>query len=164
MKIASTRNPTFDEALRQLSAGIRSLDSTADRARARRTARQRVLRALRRVRAILDAQAPAIIERAPGERLRTFKAREARLLKRGYVRADAYTCGGFATAGVPIKKITHRTRQPNNRMFEESGTYVPAWAIAIGVSNPTKLRQAKKSVVMQKAVLAEKALRESVLP
>lgn len=164
MKIPPTDVPEFDEALRVLTHGIRSLAGTEDRARARGTARKRVLKALRKVRKLLDERAPAIITRSGGVRLKTFEAREDRLLKRGYVRTDPHTCGGFAAAGVPVKRITHRTPQADNTVFTQTGLYVPAWAKAIGISNPTKLRQAKKSVMLQKAVLVEQALRESVMP
>lgn len=165
MKITPTGNPTFDHYLRELSAGIRSLGGTDDRARARRTARQRVLKALRNVRRVMDEQAPAIIERAGGERLKTFKAREARLLKRGYVAVGGDAFVDFAAAGVPTKKLVHKVPQTDGSVWTQSGLYAPAWAVAIGRHLPTKLRQAKKSVQLQKAILAEKALREnSVMP
>lgn len=164
MKITPTGIYAFDEYLRQLSAGIRSLDGTDGRARARRTARQRVLKVLRSIRRVLNERAPAIIKRSGGERLKTFEGREARLLKRGYVRADAHACAGFAAAGVPVKKLTHHTMEPGAGAYEQICLYVPAWARAIGISSPTKLRQAKKSVVLQKAILAEKALRDTVMP
>lgn len=165
MKITPTGNEAFDEYLRQLSAGIRSLDGTDGRTRARGTARKRVLRVLRSIRRVLDERAPAIIERSGGERLKTFKAREARLKKHGYVNVSEIYFVDFAAAGVPVKKIVHRTKQPNGAVFTQTGLFAPRWAVAIGRENPTKLRQAKGNVVIQKAALAEKALREnSVMP
>lgn len=113
----------------------------------------------------MDELSPAIIERSGGERLKTFKAREARLLKRGYVRVGETAFVDFAAARVPVKQLKHHTLNPGTGWYEQTGLYAPAWAVAIGVSNPTKLRQAKKSVMLQKAILAEKALREnSVMP
>jgi hypothetical protein len=164
MKITPTGVWAFDEYLRQLSAGIRSLDGTDGRARARGTARKRVLKALRSIRRVMDERAPAIIERKGGERLKTFKAREARLRKHGYTHVSQDYFVDFAAVGVPVKKIVHRTKQPNGTVYEQTGLFAPKWAVAIGRDNPTKLRQAKKSVMLQKAVLAEKALRESVMP
>jgi hypothetical protein len=160
MRITPTGIWAFDEYLRQLSAGIRSLDGTDGRARARRTARQRVLKTLRSIRRVLNERAPAIIERAKTERLKTFGGREARLIRQGYVRATNDLVAAYAAAGVPVKRITHKVFDGSQTTF-----YIPAWARAIGPNNPTKLRQAKKSVMLQKAILAEKALREnSVMP
>jgi len=160
MKITPTGIWAFDEYLRQLSTGIRSLDGTDGRPRARRTARQRVLRVLRSIRRVLNERAPAIIERKGGERLKTFEGRAARLHRRGYVAVDERSCAIFAAAGVPVRRLVHKDASSTT-----IGLYAPAWAIAIGRDNPTKLRQAKKSVVLQKAILAEKALREnSVMP
>jgi hypothetical protein len=165
MKITPTGVWAFDEYLRQLSASIRSLDGTDGRTLARGNARKRVLRVLRSIRRVMDERAPAIIERKGGERLKTFKAREARLLKRGYVPVTGNgSIMAFATAGVPMKRIIHRTHNPGAGWYDQIGVYVPAWAKEIGPDSPTKLRQAKKSVMLQKAVLAEKALRESVMP
>lgn len=161
MRITPTGDETFDEALRKLTAGIRSLDGTDGRARARGTARKHVLQALRRIRRVLDEQAPAIIERRVGERLKTFEGREARLLKRGYVHASERDCAIFAAAGVPIRRLVHKTVHDGKTLSTTSALFVPAWAIAIGSANVTKLRQAKKSIVLQKAILAEKALREN---
>ena len=163
MKIKPTDNLSFDEALRTLTAGIRALRGTDGRARARGTARQRVLRALRRVRAVLDEQYPAIIERASAPRLKTFEGRAARLERRGYIGVDERRCAIFAAAGVPIRRVVHKIRH-NNAIETRTALFAPAWAVAIGHENPTKLRQAKKSVQLQKAALAEQALRDSVMP
>ncbi len=160
MKIKPTDNLSFDDALRTLTAGIRNLRGTDGRARARGTGRKRVLRALRRVRAVLDEQYPAIIQRSAAPRLKTFEGREARLIRQGYVRATNDLVAAYAAAGVPVKRITHKVFDGSQTTF-----YIPTWARALGPNNPTKLRQAKKSVQLRKAVLAEKALREnSVMP
>jgi len=159
MRITSTNNETFDEYLRQLSAGIRSLTGTDGRARARGTARKRVLKALRNVRRVLDEQAPAIIERKSVERLKTYEGRAGRLQRKGYIPVHERAAAIFASAGVPIRRLVHVDTRGTS-----IGIYAPAWAVAIGHENVTKLRQAKKSVVIQKAILAEKALRESVMP
>lgn len=164
MKITPTGIDAFDEYLRQLSAGIRSLGGTDGRARARGTARKRVLKALRNVRRVMDERAPAIIERSGGERL-TPRGRMQRLVRAGWVRVDELAAD-FAAAGVPVKRcpVVYRGSVYGESRLDETALWVPAWAVAIGVKNTTKLRQAKKSVMLQKAVLAEKALRESVMP
>lgn len=149
----TTNDTDFDAELRKLAAGIRGLEGTADRLIARRNARQRVLRELRKLRTLLDAKAPAIVKRGKVERL-TVQGRINRLARKGWHDVDDDTAGRYAAAGVPVRRIV-TDRRGRDQLF------IPYWALCIGANNHAKLRQAKKDRKLQRAVVAEAKLRES---
>jgi len=149
-----TNDAQYDEALKQLARALRKTAGTEGRPRARRNARQLALKELRHVRALLDEKAPAIVNRAGVQRLKTFEGKEARLKKAGYAPSNG-GLAAFAAAGVPIRRIVHRGRVPQY--------YVPRWALAIGPDNPTKLRAAKKDPLLRKSVVADQMLRNSAV-
>ena len=147
-----TNDVQFDDALKKLARSLRTVKGTEGRAIARRHARQRVLKELRRVRALLDEKAPAIVSRVGVQRLKTFEGKEARLKRAGYVLCNS-GLGPWVAAGVPVRTIKHGSRMP---MF-----YIPRWAMVIGYDNPSKLRAAKKDPMLRRSVVAAKMLQES---
>lgn len=149
----TTNDTDFDAELRKLAAGIRGLEGTADRLIARRNARQRVLRVLRKLRTLLDTKAPVIIKRSTVERL-TVQGRINRLVRKGWYDVDDAAAGRFAAAGISVRRVVI-DRRGRDQLF------IPHWALLIGANNPTKLRQAKKDRKLQRAVVAEAKLRES---
>lgn len=175
MRILGTGDKTFDEALRTLAGGIRGLAGTTDRRLARRNARQRVLKALRKIRTALDEQAPAIIER--GEVKRVDGPTRLKRLERAGWKTTA-SPGLYAAAGVPVKRVAWKiteivvgqrhyvngkgwVQDDKKHVSMHEYLLVPAWAKAIGSENPTKLRAAKKDQVMRKAIVATELLQES---
>jgi len=149
----STNVPAYDIALYALVMALRGLDGTEGRPIARRNARRRVLGALRKVRAVVDEKAPAIIMRGKVTRLKTTKGRIARLEARGWISIAAAMAGALAAHGVSVRRVVDE--QGHGHLF------VPTWAHEIGAVDGAKLREALKSVKLRRAVLAEKALRES---
>lgn len=139
--------------LKKLARSLRTVKGTEGRAIARRHARQRVLKELRRVRALLDEKAPAIVSRAGVQRL-TPRGREDRLIRAGWKRVDELA-GDYAAAGVPIRRVQHGNRA------DQAGLWAPGWAAAIGPANPSKLRAAKKDPMLRRSVVAAKMLQES---
>lgn len=149
-----TNDVQFDEALKKLARSLRTIEGTEGRAIARRHARQRVLKELRRVRALLDEKAPAIVSRVGVQRLKTFEGKEARLKRAGYAPCSSGSVALFAAAGVPVRRLAQsRNHAPT--------LYVPRWALAIGSDNPSKLRAAKKDPALRRSVVAAKMLQES---
>ena len=106
-----TNDVQFDDALKKLARSLRTVKGTEGRAIARRHARQRVLKELRRVRALLDEKAPAIVSRVGVQRLKTFEGEEARLKRAGYVLCNS-GLGPWVAAGVPVRTIKHGSRMP----------------------------------------------------
>jgi|GEM_PF-3511701 hypothetical protein len=173
-----TNDTQFDDALKQLARSLRTVGGTAARPIARRHARQRVLKELRRVRALLDEKAPAIIRRGKIKR-RTPEERVKLLERTGWSEVDVVQAARFAAAGVRIKRITWtvqtETVQPAKYVngkgwvqqpsiiskHDEERLFVPEWAGAIGLDQ-TKLRAAKKDPLLRRSVVAAKMLQESV--
>jgi hypothetical protein len=160
VKILGTGDSTFDEALRTLAAGLRGLDGTADRRLARLNARRRVLKSLKRLRTLLDEQAPAIAKPRGEVKRADLIIRHRRLLRKSWVRVDELA-GNYAAAGVPVRSLPVNREMASGTIRHDMGIFVPRWAVAIGWNNPTKLRAAKKDRVMQRAVVAAKMLAES---
>ena len=147
--------PKLASGLKRVLAACRTLPDTADRPRARRNARQRVLSALRSVRAQLDREYPALkVGTGAGRTHLTFEGRVARLKRQGYVLSGT-GMGLFAAAGVPVKYVRGRTRAGGETT---SGPWIPKWAGLIGAHEQSKLRLAKKSKRYRDAVLAQAAL------
>lgn len=149
-----TGDSDFDVELRKLVSRIRKLDGTAERPVARRNARQHVLYALRRVRAMLDEKYPAIVSRAGTQRLKTPEGRRMRLVRRGFVPVSTIDAAAYAAAGVRLMKGPAAGGDMRT-------LFVPRWAFAIGPDSPSKLRAAKKDRALQRSVVAEKILQES---
>lgn len=159
----------LDQRLRVLRAALRGLDGTEGRPRARRTARKRVLAALRAVRAEVDARWPAIVSREGVRRLKTFEGRLARLTSKGWeVVDDATVIARFAAAGVPIRRVegvpvgTVRAAQRGlapAALPVKSATLVPGWAIDIGPTDTARLKAAKRSNAEKRIARAEATLR-----
>jgi len=147
---ASRLNKHFKKLQKALSA----LFKTADRLVARRNARKRVLGALRGLRAVVDAEFPAIISREGVERL-TYEGRRARLVRKDWETVSTANAGEYAAEGVPVKRL--RGKNKSGIQFNE--LFVPGWACEIGIHNAVTLRKAVKSVVERKRILAEIALR-----
>lgn len=156
----TTNDSGFDAELRKLAADIRGLEGTEDRIIARRNARQRVLRELRKLRMLLDTKAPAIVKRGEVKRLKTFEGRAARLKRTGWVGVSPHDVPAFAAAGVRVRRIRIHARSGDLHATQEQ-LFLPAWAVAIGSDSPTKLRQAKKDRKLQRSVVAEAKLKES---
>ena len=155
----TTDDADFDAELRKLAAGVRGLEGTEDRPIARRNARQRVLRELRKLRTLLDTKAPAIIKRGRAGRLKTFEGRAARLKRIGWIPTSPHVVAEFAAAGVRVRRIRIRVKSGDLETTQEQ-LFLPAWAIAIGADSPTKLRQAKKDRKLRESVVAMAKLRE----
>jgi hypothetical protein len=143
--------------LAKLRRSLAKLPSTAERPIARRNARKRVLGELRRVRAELDREFPAIVVRATVKRLKTVEGRIKRLERKGWDEVDEPSAAEFAAAGVPLQR--HVLTEGRHR-YRDLGIryYVPGWAVAIGSKNPSKLRAAKRSVTLQRAAVASALL------
>jgi hypothetical protein len=173
-----TNDQQFDEALKNLARSLRTVEGTEARPIARRHARQRVLKELRRVRALLDEKAPAIVQR--GKITRRTPQQRIKLLERtGWSEVDVARAARFAAAGVRIKRIawtvqteTYRSNTyingkgwvKHSPIISKHGVerlFVPGWAGAIG-HDQTKLRAAKKDPLLRKSVVATKLLQESV--
>jgi hypothetical protein len=150
-----TSNPVLDKAVARLAKALRSCQGTADRPRARKSARARSLSALRLVRAALDREFPSIVVRGTVTRLKTVRGREERLAAAGWRRTDELA-GAYAAAGVPVKRI--RWKDLSGR--SEESLWVPDWAAAIGPDKPTQLRAAKKSRKLRNVVRTVAALAE----
>ncbi len=157
MTIKATGDKRLDERLRALRAALRGLDGTDGRARARRTARKRVLAALRAVRADVDERWPAIVSRAGVRRLKTFAGKVGRLTAKGWrEETDAGVLVQFAAAGVPIRRV----HGPDRAGTICTATLVPGWAADIGPTDTARLRAAKRSNVEKRVARAEATLRE----
>jgi hypothetical protein len=157
MTIKPTGDKRLDERLRAVSAALRGLDGTDGRPRARRTARKRVLAALRGLRADVDGRWPAIVSRAGVRRLKTFEGKVGRWTAKGWrAEADAGRLVAFAAAGVPIRKVQGMNRSG----AVVSATLVPGWALDIGPTDTARLRAAKRSNVEKHVARAEATLRE----
>lgn len=142
----------FDQALDKCVKALRKLDGTDNRPIARRNARKRVLGALRSLRAAVDEEAPAIVVRGKVTRLKSRLGREARLRRAGYV-PDYESLGRLCGAlRIPMKMSVHKGART---------MWIPNWVQAIGPHDVAQLRAAKKNLGLRKAVLAERALRES---
>lgn len=142
----------LDQAVRDLQRTLKTLPNTEDRPIARRNARARVLGALRKVRGAVDTAYPAIVKRGGYTRL-TAQGRLLRLLRAGWrMVSDVSAIARYGAAGTPLRQHP----RSGNIML------VPAWATAIGSGDLAKLRAAKKSRTIQKAILAEAALRTPV--
>jgi hypothetical protein len=169
MTIKATGDDKLDGRLRALRAALRGLDGTDGRPRARRTARKRVLAAMRAVRADVDERWPAIVSREGVRRLKTFEGRLRRLTSKGWeVVDDATVIAAFAAAGVPIRRVegtaaaTVRAAQwglASAAPPVKSATLVPGWAIDIGPRDTVRLRAAKRSNAEKRIARAEAMLR-----
>lgn len=174
MMIRSTNIADIDDALRALRNACVSLTSTADRPIARRNARKKVLGTLRKIRAVVDEQFPAIVNRSAPRLRRTPKEREKALERAGWVRTSM--AGHFAAAGVPVKRVawkevvvstspaTYVKRKgwvsgATSHTVKHESLFIPRWAKVIGPHKPTELRAVKKSRTLQKATLVTEALR-----
>jgi hypothetical protein len=156
--IKGTGDSKLDERLRALRAALRGLDGTEARPRARRTARQRVLGALRALRVDVDGRWPAIVSRAGGPRLKTFEGRRARLEAKGWVReGDDSALIAYAAAGVPIRRV-HGVNRSGAACYV---ILIPGWAHAIGSAATGRLRAAKRSHIEKRVALSEAALRSN---
>ena len=109
-----TNDTQFDDALKQLARSLRTTAGTDARPIARRHARRRVLKDLRRVRALLDEKAPAIIQRGEVKR-RTPEGRIKLLERTGWSEVDVVQAARFAAAGVRIKRITWTVKTETER-------------------------------------------------
>lgn len=165
----------LDFEYRNLRRTLIKLDGTADRPRARKNARTRVLASLRKLRAAVDTTYPAIVERSAPRERRSPQARIKALEKAGWVQIKG-GFGGYAVAGVRVRRIAWNETQTSTspatyvkRKGWVSGTtshivghavyLVPAWADIIGPDKPTELRAAKKSMKLRKVALVVEALR-----
>lgn len=149
-----TNDAQYDDALKQLARALRKTAGTEGRPRARRNARQVALAALRRVRGLLDEKAPAIVNRAGVQRLKTPEGRRMRLIRRGFVPVSNLDAADYAAAGIRLAKGPAAGGDMRTM-------FVPRWAFAIGTEHPSKLRAAKKDPLLRKSVVADQMLRES---
>lgn len=145
--IRSTNNAALDEALRALRNALVKCDGTADRRIARNNARGKALAALRRVRAVLDAEYPAIRAGIVRRPLKTTRGQLERMKRKGWRSVGSGEAARYALHGVPVQQRTH------------AGYFVPGWAVAVGLSDVPRLREAVNSPVARKAALAAEALR-----
>ena len=173
--IRDLTNDALNTALRRVRNELLKCDGTADRPQARKNARRRTLSAMRLLRAALDREYPAIVERKEVVR-RDPQARMRALRKAGWIETGADTAGRYASAGVVVKRVAWKIRTENPQPAKyvpgrghvaqpsiwyvntREHLFVPGWAAAIGPDNPTRLRQAKRSNIVKRAVLAAKAL------
>lgn len=109
---------------------------------ARRNARQRTRRVLRRIHALVDELFPAM--RLPPKPRRSIDhgTRELRLRAAGYVQADYHTAVKIAAAGIRVIREAHTGR-----------CFVPEWADMIAQKIPGRLRAAKRDIVLRKATV-----------
>jgi hypothetical protein len=142
---------TIDKLLKQLRRAYVKLPATADRPVARRNARARVLAQLRKMRALIDEEFPAIIKRGKVKRLKTPEGRQERIERAGWVfESSADAVVHYAAAGVPVRRVA-------------GCAYIPEWARAIGPLHPSALRAAKKNRQLQRArVAAATLLRDEI--
>lgn len=150
----------FDDYLKRLRRELRKLEGTESPI-ARRNARKRVLTAMRTLRASVDTEYPAIVDRTGVKRLKTFAGRLARLKRAGWVElreeADA---GHWAAAGVRVVKLEHV--DDGDEKNGRPGVYhvawlIPLWARAIGLDKAL-LNKAKKSRKIRNAAVTAMAL------
>lgn len=131
--------------IRQLEREVARLPATDGRKIARRNARKRVLGQLRRIRAAVDQQWPAIVEPARRNTLTTHRGKLKRAERRGLVRVTEGRAGEFALLGV--------------RVTQYAGCmWVPQWAVKIQDYRPEKLAAAVKMPKLRNAILAERCL------
>ncbi len=128
-----------------LERALNTLEGTEDRPIARRNARKRVLAELRKIRAAVDKEYPAIVSRKGVKRL-TLQTRVARLKRAGWSIETHDRAAAFALEKVPT------------RFVDGVGHFVPNWAHAIGLADRSALRQAVKSRKHRLAALAAHAL------
>ncbi len=135
----------------ELERALKTLDGTEGRPIARRNARKRVLAELRKIRAAVDKEYPAIVSRKGVKRL-TVEGRIARLKQAGWVGVVHARAVEYAIEGVPIRTV-------QGSLFARGvGGFVPTWAYAIGLAERAELRQAVKSRKHRLAALAAHAL------
>jgi hypothetical protein len=157
MTIRATGDKRLDARLRALRAALRGLDGTDGRQIARRNARQRVLGALRGLRAEVDDRWPAIVTRAGVRRLKTFEGKLGRLTGKGWeIETDERNLADYAIAGVPVRKIDGTNRSGR----KQSAILVPGWAHDIGPKDVVRLKAAKRSNYEKRVARAEAALRD----
>lgn len=173
--IRDVENSSINEALRRLRNELAKCDGTEGRTQARRNARRRTLTAMRSLRAALDREYPAIVERKEVVR-RDPQARMKAVRRAGWIETGVNEAGRYGAAGVAIKRVAWKIQKENPQepvyvkgrgwvkqkpivyVQRHEHLFVPPWAAAIGPDNPTRLRQAKRSNIVKRAVLAEKAL------
>jgi hypothetical protein len=142
--------------LTALRRALRALPETADRPRARRNARNKLLAALRGLRAEADSRWPAIRtgkrrqgpKTSKGKRIREMGA-QRRAERAGWVPVSEDRATVLGAAGAKLRVVARGN---------EMTVMVRDWADAIG-PNPARLRAARRSKIERDAALAEQALK-----
>ena len=145
----------FDSYIKRLSRDLRKLEASAVDVSKRKRSRSRVLASLRLLRAAVDREYPAIIERnKSAPRLKTFEGKLQRAQKSGWRSVGAFEASTFAAEGIKVKRISGELRGGGtNSVF-----LAPSWAVVAKVQGIAELRAAKKNRVVRKSVLASAAL------
>jgi hypothetical protein len=81
-----------------------------------------------------------------------------RLTNSGWTRVNLREAARLAALRISIRHVSAPASNISDLVF------APTWAVEIGPDNTARLREAKKSTNIRKAVLAERALRESREP
>ena len=169
MNIKGTGDASFDKAFRKLRRALVGLEGTDDRLVARRNARQRVLGALRKLRADLDERFPPVRAEGKTRVVRGYEGRVRSLQAQGWVRVqDVAIALVYAAAGVRPRRIKGTIERPHPSFTRKviktklTSTWIPGWAAAIGHDHPSALRRARTDIVFRKATIAADTLQRSV--
>jgi hypothetical protein len=147
--IRSTGIDKFDDNLRGLRRALVGLSGTEDRPVARRNARVRVLKELRKVRSTLDTLFPSIVVHKKRARKAPVDVILMRMQRKGLVNVGSHSLvARYAAAGVKVHKVGDWLLLPN-------------WAVAIPPGDTARIKAALKSSTVRKAVLAIAALTRS---
>lgn len=151
------RLPNFDSelepALKDLARALARLDEGQGIA-GRRSARQAVSKALRRLRGEVDTQYPAKRRKAKQpRRRRTPQERVRRLRRSGWTHVSAsHVLARLASVGIEIRRVE----------FAGGGVDVlaPNWAIDVAIRAPKRLATAKRDLRERRAILTELAMQK----
>jgi hypothetical protein len=121
---------TLTDALDDLRAAARKLSPLNGRI-ARNHARSRVMREIRKVRAVLDAEFPVIPSTRPANRkVRTPEARMRALKHDGWVMVGhPDILANLARAGVKLRVVRYRVSKVGVST-ETTATFMPRWCLA----------------------------------
>ena len=169
MNIKGTGDARFDQALRKLRGALVGLEGTEGRTRARRNARQRVLGALRALRADLDTRFPVVRAEGKTRTVLDYDGRVHRARRQGWVEIEwPAEVATFAAAGIRVLQIKGTNVRPHPSFTHKTvktkheSLWVPSWAVAIGAKNTSALRRARKDITFRKAAIAADTLQNSV--
>jgi hypothetical protein len=142
------------DLLKDLERALRGLDADQGRI-ARRNARAKVKRVLRRLSERMDAEYPTLRKTVVNRRAKfSQKERQVRLIKAGWVQVDAADGAAYAAHGVPLRRIRARDDRADDYF------YVPGWATPYRPGDPVLVR-IRRSPQAKRAAMAAAALGRS---